>query len=147
MGQQAPGLVRGLQQIAKSHFEYGQQHRGSGLPPKRPDFQHMGRQSLGPVVPKSQSHFKNTQEQAQHGLGPSQSNSKPILQQNKSWANITDARAHRPPTRLEFFPPSGTQSEIPLIKLPSDVIDECTEYWMNTLVGYFIEKRVPFLVV
>jgi len=95
----------------------------------------------------SQANFHNFQAQAQQGFGPFQSTSKPNVQQKKSWADIADVRGHRPPTRLEFFPPSGTQSEIPFIKLPSDVIDECTEYWMNTLVGYFIEKRVPFPAV
>lgn len=38
-------------------------------------------------------------------------------------------------------------SEIPLVKLPSDIIEECFEYWKNTLVRYFIEKRLPFPVV
>ena len=36
--------------------------------------------------------------------------------------------------QLEYFPPSSMSSDIPLVKLPSDVVDECAAYWRNTLV-------------
>lgn len=69
------------------------------------------------------------------------------IQPNKSWANITEDRVHRAPTRLDYFPPLGTLSDIPFVQLPGGVIEKCTEFWKNTLVGYFIEKRFPFPVV
>ena len=43
--------------------------------------------------------------------------------------------------------PLGTQSKIPLIKLPSNVIEKCSNYWINTLVDYFVENQLPFSVV
>ena len=65
----------------------------------------------------------------------------------KSWANVIEGRAQCVPTHLKYFSPSGMPSKIPLVKLYSDVIEECFEYWKNALVGYFIEKRLPFPVV
>ena len=119
-GQASHGLPRGLQRAGLGPPSFGSQQvnqqyfKGLASPQG-------GRQKLGQAGPQSQGNLM--------GKNP-----------NKSWADVADAGAHRTPTRLEFFPPSGTQFEIPLVKLPSDVVDECTEYWMNTLVGYFIEK-------
>ena len=74
------------------------------------------------------------------------SQSRPPVQPIKSRVNVTEAQDQRVLARLEYFPPSGMSSDILLVKLPSDV-DECLKYWRNTLVGYFVEKRLPFPVV
>ena len=69
------------------------------------------------------------------------------MQPINSWADVIESHAQQVPTRLEYYPPLGMSSDIPLVKLPSDVVDEGSEYWRNTLVGYFVEKWLPFLVV
>ncbi|XP_052201561.1 uncharacterized protein LOC127807600 [Diospyros lotus] len=141
------GPVRDLSQMDAGHSSSRQPSMSNGLPFKGFLSQQVGQQNRGSAGPKSQGFFQRHRAQTQQGFDPVQPNNKPVLHPKKSWAEVADVRTHRSPTRLDFFPPSGTQSEIPLVKLPSDVIDECTEYWMNTLVGYFIEKRLPFPVV
>lgn len=114
--------------MAPDLSSYGKKSMGLGMPFKGLLSHQLGRQTSGPASPKVQGRFQKKQGQTQQVLGPFQPNNKPILQPKKSWADVVDVKAHRSPMRLEFFLPLGTQSEIPLVKLPSDVIDECTEY-------------------
>ena len=58
---------------------------------------------------------------------------------------IVDSSGPRIPTRLEYIPPQVSATGIPMVHLLEDVIEEGSEHWRNSLVGYFIEIIYNFL--
>jgi len=48
------------------------------------------------------------------------------------------------PTKLRYVPSLSSGIEIPKIQFPFAILKESKQYWVNTLVGYFIKKHLPF---
>lgn len=63
-----------------------------------------------------------------------------------SWVNIIK-RGTSCDKKLEYIPPYIQESGIPRIQFSKDVIQEGSQYWRSTLVGYFIENHLSFQVV
>ena len=48
---------------------------------------------------------------------------------------------------MGFYPSMNLPSEFPTVQFPNNVIEESLTHWHNTLVGYFIDKRLSFQAV
>ncbi|GAV91955.1 DUF4283 domain-containing protein [Cephalotus follicularis] len=73
----------------------------------------------------------------------------PSLPQNASpspqWRHLFQ-QAHRTDERLSFHEPR-VENGMCIVEPPDEVFDAGVKAWSNTLVGYFVGKRVPFKIV
>ncbi|KAF7113421.1 hypothetical protein RHSIM_RhsimUnG0127600 [Rhododendron simsii] len=73
--------------------------------------------------------------------GPCPASSKPKWVDVVAPASIASSRMH-----LSYFPPQIRESKV-VVCPPQDVIDQGSDRWNDCVVGYFLDKRVPFPLV
>lgn len=66
--------------------------------------------------------------------------------QKQTWSSIV-ARHGNPSSKLDFFPPASSSDGKIYIKPPMDVMKKGIDLWSSSLVGFFLQSKLPYSIV
>lgn len=65
----------------------------------------------------------------------------------KSWSDIVSTSSSIADFSLSYHPPSSSMEGQILIKPPAEVLKRGNQLWASSLIGHFLQSKLPFKVV